>query len=60
MARELSRVQSGNGDEQEQDGDIEGEIEGVPNVPSSQRERERERESGEAAAIAVGARISGE
>lgn len=43
MARELSRVQSGNGDEQEQDGDIEGEIEGVPNVPSSQRERERER-----------------
>lgn len=41
MARELSRVQSGNGDEQEQDGDIEGEIEGVPNVPSSQRERER-------------------
>lgn len=58
MARELSRVQSGNGDEQEQDGDIEGEIEGVPNVPSSQRERERE--SGEAAAIAVGARISGE
>ena len=46
MARELSRVQSGNGDEQEQDGDIEGEIEGVPNVPSSQRERERERERG--------------
>lgn len=46
MARELSRVQSGNGDEQEQDGDIEGEIEGVPNVPSSQRERDRDRERG--------------